>query len=55
MEMAERVRRLYTYRERMGILGKRVDWIPRIGKIDPVKELSHELFSRVGGGSYESG
>jgi phosphoribosylamine--glycine ligase len=54
-EMAERVRRLYTYRERMGILGKRVDWIPRIGKIDPVKELSHELFSRVGGGSNGSG
>jgi phosphoribosylamine--glycine ligase len=44
VEIAERVRRLYTYRERMGILGKRVDWIPRIGKIDPVKELAHELF-----------
>ena len=49
-EVAERVRRLYTYRERRGILGKRIDWIPKIGKLDPVRELIKELT----GGRHES-
>lgn len=49
-EVAERVRRLYKYRERRGILGKRIDWIPRVGKLDPVRELIRELT----GGRHES-
>jgi len=42
-EIAERVRRLYKYREERGILGKRVDWLPKVGRIDPVKNLLEEL------------
>ena len=42
-EIAERVRRLYKYREQRRILGKRIDWIPKLGKLDPVKELLNEL------------
>jgi len=41
--IAERVRRLYKYREERGILGKRIDWLPKIGKIDPVSLLLKEL------------
>lgn len=41
--LAERARRLYKYRERRGILGKRVDWLPKIGKVDPVKMLLDNL------------
>ena len=41
--LAERVRRLYKYREGRGILGKRLDWLPKVGKIDPVKTLLDNL------------
>ncbi len=37
--LAERARRLYKYREERGILEKRVDWLPKVGKVDPVKAL----------------
>lgn len=40
---AERVRRLYKYREERGILGKRIDWLPKIGKINPVDLLLKEM------------
>jgi len=42
-KIAERVRRLYKYRMEKGTLGKRVDWLPKIGKIDPAKFLKEEL------------
>lgn len=42
-KLAERVRRLYKYREERGILGKRVDWLPKIGKVDPTNLLFKEL------------
>ncbi|MEM4311224.1 MAG: phosphoribosylamine--glycine ligase [Nitrososphaerales archaeon] len=42
-KMADRARRLYQYRIEKGILGKRVDWLPKIGKIDPVRVLRDEL------------
>jgi phosphoribosylamine--glycine ligase len=44
--LAERVRRLYAYRKRKGTVGKRVDWLPRIGKIDPVSSLKEEVLRR---------
>ncbi len=44
--IAERVRLLYKYREERGILGRRVDWLPKIGKIDPVKILLEDLGMR---------
>ena len=37
--LARRARRLYRYREERGILGRRVDWLPKIGKVDPVALL----------------
>jgi phosphoribosylamine--glycine ligase len=41
--LAKKVRQLYKYREERGILGKRLDWLPKIGKVDPVKMLMEEL------------
>ncbi len=41
--LAERVRYLYKYRRGKGILGKRVDWIPKIGKIDPAEDIYRRL------------
>jgi len=46
VELAERVRRLYKYREERGTLGKRIDWLPKIGRVDPVASLLKELSSR---------
>ncbi|MGC8948822.1 MAG: phosphoribosylamine--glycine ligase [Thermoprotei archaeon] len=43
--LAERVRSLYKYREERGILGKRSDWLPKKGKIDPVRILLNEIRS----------
>ncbi|MCS7385455.1 MAG: phosphoribosylamine--glycine ligase [archaeon GB-1867-005] len=43
MAVAERVRRLYKYREERGILGKRIDWLPKIGRINPVELLIREI------------
>jgi phosphoribosylamine---glycine ligase len=40
---AERVRRLYKYREEHGILGSRMEWVPKIGKIDSSQLLLQEL------------
>jgi phosphoribosylamine--glycine ligase len=42
-ELAERVRRLYHYRLEKGTIGKRVDWLPGVGKVDPVKMLKEGL------------
>jgi phosphoribosylamine--glycine ligase len=43
VEVAERVRRLYKYREERGTLGRRTDWLPKIGRIDPAEALLSEL------------
>ncbi|MEM3427762.1 MAG: phosphoribosylamine--glycine ligase [Nitrososphaerales archaeon] len=42
-ELAERVRRLYLYRVEKGTVGKRVDWLPGVGKVDPVSILKNGL------------
>ncbi|HEV2120740.1 MAG TPA: phosphoribosylamine--glycine ligase [Candidatus Bathyarchaeia archaeon] len=39
---AERVRRIYKYREEHGILGSRTEWVPRIGRVDPSQPLLEE-------------
>ncbi|MCP8309547.1 MAG: phosphoribosylamine--glycine ligase, partial [archaeon] len=43
IDVADRVRRLYQYRRDKGILGKRIDWLPKVGKMDPVALLKSEL------------
>jgi phosphoribosylamine--glycine ligase len=40
---AERVRRLYKYKEEHGILGSRMEWLPNVGKIDSSQLLLREL------------
>lgn len=45
MDIAERVRRLYQYRLEKGILGKRFDWLPGLGMVDPVAILKKSLWS----------
>jgi hypothetical protein len=40
---AERVRRLYKYREERGILGSRMEWVPKVGKVDPPQLLLQEM------------
>jgi hypothetical protein len=40
---AERVRRLYKYREEHGILGSRMEWVPNVGRIDSSQLLLREL------------
>lgn len=44
--LADRVRRLYSYRREKGIVGKRVDWLPGVGRIDPVAALKEEVLKR---------
>jgi len=46
MDVADRVRMLYQYRKDKSILGKRIDWLPKVGKIDPVALLKDELSKR---------
>ncbi|MGC9191821.1 MAG: phosphoribosylamine--glycine ligase [Conexivisphaera sp.] len=43
---AERVRSLYRYRMERGILGRRVDWIPGRGLVDPAEEVMREVMGR---------
>ncbi|MCP8311781.1 MAG: phosphoribosylamine--glycine ligase [Candidatus Methylarchaceae archaeon HK02M1] len=43
MDVADRVRMLYQYRRDRDILGKRVDWLPKVGRMDPVALLRDEL------------
>ncbi len=38
-DAADRVRRLYKYREERDILGRRLDWLPGIGMVDPTKTM----------------
>ncbi|MCS7143379.1 MAG: phosphoribosylamine--glycine ligase [Aigarchaeota archaeon] len=38
-ELAEKVRRLYKFRESRGLLGSRLDWVPGMGLIDPALEV----------------
>lgn len=47
-KLAEQVRRLYLYRRGRGILGRRVDWVPGIGKVDPSRVLLSELRGEAG-------
>lgn len=42
-EMAERVRRLYKYKEQQGIIGRRPDWVPKAGTIDSSQLLLQEM------------
>ncbi len=42
-ELADRARALYKYREERGTLGKRKDWIPGLGLVDPAQELERRL------------
>jgi phosphoribosylamine--glycine ligase len=48
IDVANRVRRLYQYRRDKGILGKRIDWLPKVGKMDPVALLKSELSKNKG-------
>jgi phosphoribosylamine--glycine ligase len=43
LDAAERVRRLYKYREEHGILGRRMEWVPKVGRIDPSQLLLAEM------------
>jgi phosphoribosylamine---glycine ligase len=40
---AERVRRIYKYKEDHGILGSRMEWIPKVGRVDPSQLLLQEI------------
>jgi phosphoribosylamine--glycine ligase len=40
---AERVRALYRYRAERGILGRRLDWIPGRGLVDPADDIMREV------------
>ena len=42
-DAAERVRRLYKYREEQGLLGRRMEWIPKVGRVDPSQLLLQEM------------
>jgi hypothetical protein len=42
-DAAERVRRLYEYREEQGILGGRMEWVPKVGRVDPSQLLLREM------------
>ncbi|MEM1619605.1 MAG: phosphoribosylamine--glycine ligase [Fervidicoccaceae archaeon] len=46
--LAERARALYKYREKRGLLGRRVDWIPKVGKVDPSIEMMKEALAERG-------
>ncbi|TMI07774.1 phosphoribosylamine--glycine ligase [Candidatus Bathyarchaeota archaeon] len=40
---ADRVRRLYKYKEEHGDLGRRLEWVPKVGKVDPSQLLLKEM------------
>ncbi|HZY46260.1 MAG TPA: phosphoribosylamine--glycine ligase [Candidatus Bathyarchaeia archaeon] len=42
-DMAERVRRLYKYREDHSTIGKRIEWVPRTGLTDSSQLLLEEM------------
>ncbi len=42
-DAAERVRRLYKYREERGTLGSRIGWVPKLGTVDPSQLLLQEV------------
>jgi len=42
-DAAERVRRLYKHREEHGMLGSRMEWVPKLGKIDTSQQLLKEM------------
>jgi phosphoribosylamine---glycine ligase len=42
-DAAERVRRLYKYREEHGTLGRRTEWVPKVGTVDPSQLLMQEM------------
>lgn len=42
-ELAERVRRMYKFREKNGTLGQRVDWVPKTGRVDASQLLLNEI------------
>jgi phosphoribosylamine--glycine ligase len=42
-DTAERVRRLYKYREEHGILGSRMEWVPKLGRINTSQLLLKEI------------
>jgi len=44
-DLAERARSLYLQRKQNGTLGKRTDWLPGVGRVDPVQNLKKELLS----------
>lgn len=46
LNLAERARALYRQRRRHGTIGKRTDWLPGVGKVDPVQALKEELKAR---------
>ncbi len=45
-DLAERARSLYMQRKRNGTLGRRTDWLPGVGRVDPVENLKKELEAR---------
>jgi hypothetical protein len=42
-DVAERVRRLYRYKEEHGMLGRRMEWVPRVGSTDSSQLLLQEM------------
>ncbi len=42
-DLAERARALYMQRKNNKTLGRRIDWLPSVGKVDPVQTLKEEL------------
>ncbi len=44
--LAAKVRQLYSYRKEKGIVGRRIDWLPGVGIIDPVAALKEEVLKR---------
>jgi phosphoribosylamine--glycine ligase len=47
-DLAERVRRLYQYRQERGVIGKRMDWAPTTGKIDASQVMLQEIRATKG-------
>jgi phosphoribosylamine--glycine ligase len=41
-DSAERVRQLYKYREEHGTLGRRMEWVPQVGRVDSSQLLLRE-------------
>ena len=42
-DVAERVRRVYQYREEHSTIGNRTEWIPKTGLVDPSRLLTRDL------------